>query len=218
MALEYGSKDLLRMEDIRNKSQGDWLKEMSLAKQMAELITQPGKSQARAYAAQEVFGKLSPHAYIFFERAYELGGDNVYAEASIDQIEDADSAFAGIPEANLPATRRRCLETLSKKKRSLKPIPIQSMGKVSLVKGTGPEFSVHIFNTGILEVWKDPKAKLPKLIWTAANEPNFGIGEKSSFFYDDKRHEWTMVDYIDTLDIANLIPLYGKNLPIYSYN
>lgn len=211
MALNYGNKDLMRMEDIRYKSQGDWIKAMSLAKQMAELISLPGKAQARGYAAQALFGPYSPLAYIFFERAYLLGGEGVLAEASVNTVENIDEAYEGILEENLPGSRRE--NKISYNRKNIKPSYIESMGKVSLVKGTGPEFNMHI---GVLEVW-NAGTKLPRLIWTANIEPNFNIGSEHDFILDGKRSNWTMIDYIDTKDIGNLIPLYGKNLIIYNY-
>lgn len=214
MALNYGNKDLMRMNDIRIKSEGNWLKEMSLAKQMAELISLPGKAQARGYAAQSVFGNYSPLAYIFFERAFLLGGEGVLAEASINNIENLDEAFNGILEENLPASRRK--NSICNIRSNPKPSYIESMGKISLIKGTGPEFNIHTYSIGVVEVW-DAGTKLSRLIWTANIEPNFNINDTHNFIIDKKNYTWTMLDYIDTIDIVNLVPLYGKNLMIYNY-
>jgi hypothetical protein len=216
--MEYGSKDRMRMENIRQKASGDWFDALVLAKRMAELIEQPGKAQARGYAAQEVFGSLSPVAYTFFERAYELGGSDVQAEASLNPIGDIDEAYEGISEDKLPASRREDKLYLVGTNKQFKPTPIESMGRVNMVNGSGPQFDSQIYSYGILEVWKDKGAKKPKLIWTANNEPNHGLGEEHNFLYDGKRSKWEMIDYIDTVDMANLVPLYGKNLMIYSYS
>lgn len=216
--MEYGSKDRMRMENIRQKASGDWFDALVLAKRMAELIEQPGKAQARGYAAQEVFGQLSPVAYTFFERAFELGGDNVRPEASLNPIDDVEDAYEGIPEGKLPASRREEKLEFSGDNKQLRPTPIESMGRVNMVNGTGPLFNTLIYDSGILEVWKDSGAKKPKLIWTAANEPNHMLGEEHNFLYEGKRSKWEMIDYIDTVDMANLVPLYGKNLMIYSYS
>lgn len=79
---EFGQKDLVRMQDIQTKSAGDHDKELSLAATQAKIITNPVKAKARAEAAEQVFGSGSDIAEIFHQRAQELGGDYVRAEAS----------------------------------------------------------------------------------------------------------------------------------------
>jgi hypothetical protein len=78
----FGQKDQVRMEDIKMKANGNHEKEISLAITQANLIQDAGKAKARAEAAEEVFGQGSDIAYIFNNRAVELGGSYVQAKAS----------------------------------------------------------------------------------------------------------------------------------------
>lgn len=77
-----GSKDIARMESLMAKAKGDQDKEMQYAGNMAKAITNAGKAQARGEAAEQVFGKASPVAKVFFDRAQELGGSNVKSTPS----------------------------------------------------------------------------------------------------------------------------------------
>jgi hypothetical protein len=76
----YGQKDYVRMVDIKTKAAGDHNKEISLATTQAKIIGDAGKAQARAEAAEQVFGSGSDISQIFHERAVELGGSNVKAK------------------------------------------------------------------------------------------------------------------------------------------
>ena len=78
----YGQKDIVRMEDIRTKSDGDHDKELSLATTQAKIIKNPEKAKARGEAADEIFGQGSDISLIFHNRAQELGGSYVTATAS----------------------------------------------------------------------------------------------------------------------------------------
>lgn len=78
----FGQKDLVRMQDIKTKSAGNHDKELSLAKTQANIIQDAGKAQARAEAAEEVFGSGSDISQIFHDRAVELGGSGVRSKAS----------------------------------------------------------------------------------------------------------------------------------------
>jgi len=78
----YGQKDLVRMSDIKTKAAGDHNKEISLATTQAKIIQDAGKAQARAEAAEEVFGSGSDISQIFHDRAVELGGSGVKSKAS----------------------------------------------------------------------------------------------------------------------------------------
>lgn len=78
----FGQKDLVRMQDIKTKSAGNHEKELSLARTQANIIQDPGKAQARAEAAVEVFGPGSEIFQIFHDRAVELGGSSVRSKAS----------------------------------------------------------------------------------------------------------------------------------------
>lgn len=78
----FGQKDLVRMQDIKTKAAGDHSKEISLATTQAKIIGDAGKAQARAEAAEQVFGAGSDISQIFHDRAVELGGSGVRSKAS----------------------------------------------------------------------------------------------------------------------------------------
>ena len=78
----YGQKDLVRMEDIRTKADGDSEKEIQLASTQARLIGKAPKAAARAEAAEAVFGAGHPVTVIFADRATELAGGSVSGQAS----------------------------------------------------------------------------------------------------------------------------------------
>jgi hypothetical protein len=78
----FGQKDLVRMQDIMTKSDGNHDKEISLATTQANIIKDAGKAKARAEAAEEIFGVASEIAQIFHDRAKELGGSYVTSKAS----------------------------------------------------------------------------------------------------------------------------------------
>ncbi len=78
----FGQKDQVRMLDIKTKSAGNHEKEISLARTQANIIQDPGKAQARAEAAEQVFGAGSDISQIFHDRAVELGGSGVRSKAS----------------------------------------------------------------------------------------------------------------------------------------
>ena len=69
----YGQKDLVRMEDIKTKADGDPEVEIKLATTQAKLINKGPKAAARAEAAEEVFGSDHAVTQIFREKAAELG-------------------------------------------------------------------------------------------------------------------------------------------------
>ena len=78
----FGQKDHVRMLDIKTKAAGDHNKEISLATTQAKIIGDAGKAQARAEAAEQVFGAGSDISQIFHDRAVELGGSGVRSKAS----------------------------------------------------------------------------------------------------------------------------------------
>ncbi|MFA5152664.1 MAG: hypothetical protein WC554_08910 [Clostridia bacterium] len=79
---DFGQKDLIRMQDIKTKADGNHDKEISLATTQANIIQDAGKAKARAEAAEQVFGSGSDIAQIFSDRAIILGGSYVKSVAS----------------------------------------------------------------------------------------------------------------------------------------
>ncbi len=218
---KYGSKDIMRIESILEKSNGDYMKQLLYSYNMACAITEPGKAMARGHAAQEVFGERSAVASVFFERAHDIGGDDVVAVVSVNQWNDTEEGvaaeFEGLSEEELPASRRKILVTKPNKKTKTSFAMIESFGRLNVIKGTGPQFDLHDYGTGILEVWEDSNKK-HKIVFTSNYEPNYSIGSRRSFKHDNKISEWLMVDYIDLEHSVNLAPLYGKSIMIFAYS
>lgn len=218
----YGSKDLMRMESIRDKAPNDFMTQMMYAYNMSCAITEPGKALSRGYAAQEVFGEYSPICAVFFERAYKLGGPSVVPSASEnpwDESEDGiEELYLEIPEKEQPATRRPNPLVLSGEvNRRTSWSALVYLGKLNLIKGSGPNFDLRNYPLGTIEVWKTEDQKY-RIVYTGNLEPNYLIGEERAFKYDGKEVVWKMVDYIESEFVANLAPLYGKSLPIYNYD
>jgi hypothetical protein len=94
---------------------------------------------------------------------------------------------------------------------------IVPMGKINVVKGSGPQFDVHYTKSGTMEMWKTEDGKY-RMIYTGNPEPNYGIGTEKEFKYEDKFVKWVMVDYIEVGNMMNLMPMYGTSLTSYSYN
>jgi len=220
---KYGSKDIDRMESIRDKSHGDYMSQLNYAFNMATAITEPGKAMARGYAAQEVFGDQAALAQVFFERAHDLGGKNVKPTASVNDFDDVDAEYASIPMEERPASLReiqRILKGTVKRKSSVSNLV--SLGKINTIKGTGPQFSLFDYPPGTIEVWEDHtmggNSKKYRLVYTSHYESVYYIDEERNFLYNNVIHKWQMVDYIESEHISNLAPMYGKSIAIFCYD
>lgn len=228
--MKYGTKDLMRITDIRKKSDGDIVQEFKLALAMANSIELPGKAIARGWAAVEVYrnqsgnpDQYSPIAAIFFQKACELAGEDdindIQAMASSntvgDSVEDVEAAYANVPIEKQPASRRtdNYVHGLTKKKTS----NLLSLAKINILKGEGPNFNIFYTKTGTVEIWKNEEDKI-RMIYTGSPEPTGNIGDIREFKFEDKRETWTMVDYTDVYNMLHLMPLYGASLTSFMYN
>lgn len=79
-------KDYKRLEDIKTKSQDDIDKAISLAKSMANKITDRDKCSRRIIAADKVFGVNSQISEIFTQRFNELNPIEIKRGEFIDKI------------------------------------------------------------------------------------------------------------------------------------
>ena len=79
----YGQKDLVRMEDIKVKADGDPEAEIKLASTQAKLINKGPKAAARAEAAEAVFGPDHAVTQIFRDKAAELGASTGQASKGV---------------------------------------------------------------------------------------------------------------------------------------
>jgi hypothetical protein len=227
MIEQYGTKDLMRITDIQKKSNGDLFEAFKLAVRMAGEIEDSGKAMARGYASIAVYKSLySPIAGVFFTRACDLSGENdirnIRALASMNSVGDNDEAieeaFSGISVEKQPASRRP-KETWEKSnilnRRGFSDIV--PLGKINVVKGTGPGFDPKYMKNGIMEVWKNPDEKT-RIIYTGSSIPTSQIDSKKDFKFDGQRETWTMIDYIEVTNMMNLHPLYGASLTAFMYN
>ena len=227
MATQYGTKDLMRLMDIQKKSNGDLIEAFKLAYRMANEIEDPGKALARGWAAIEVYKIIyTPIAGIFFQRACELSGEtsiqNIKVMASMNSVgEDENSieeAFSRIPIEKQPASRRpkeSWEKTIISNKRGYSDIA--SLGKVNVVKVTGPGFNMQYMKNGTMEVWKTPEDKI-RLVYTGNSLPTSSINDQKDFKFEDQRETWIMIDYIEVYNMMNLHPLYGSSITGYMYN
>jgi len=218
----FGTKDIDRMNSIREKSRGDYMKQLMFAYNMSCAITEPGKAMARGYAAQEVFGEQAAIAQIFFERAYDIsGGRDVRPAASENPYsEEVEEEYDNIPLNEQPASRRPEHEVKFWVEGQNPKTPFSHLdyrGKLNVIRGETPDFKLYNYSVGTIEVWKTEEGR-PRLIFTSNYEPNYGIGIKRQFRYDGKVVEWEMVDYIEMEYVGNLAPIYGKSIPVYCYD
>jgi hypothetical protein len=227
MTAQYGTKDLMRIQDIRYKSNGDLIEELKLAIRMANEIEEPGKAMARGYASIAVYNSLySPVAGVFFTRACELSGEtdirNIRTMASMNSVGDdeeaIEAAYSQIPIEKQPASRRPP-ESWEKANVSNRRgfSDIDSLAKINVVKGTGPGFDMKYMKNGTIEVWKTPDEKI-RIVYTGNSLPTSLIGDQKDFKFDGKRETWTMVDYIEIYNMMNLQPLYGASITGFMYN
>lgn len=218
----YGSKDVMRMESIKEKARGDYMNQVMYAYNMACAITEPGKAMARGYSAQEVFGEQSVICQVFFERAFDLsGGREVRPVPSVDPLDTSDEGieaeYEAIPIDEQPASRRpdKLVTTGTKHKNPFSKIV--ALGKINVHKGSGPQFNLRDHPVGTMEMWQTDEGKY-RMIYTTHYDPIYKIGDQRAFKYDDKTTEWKMVDYIEAKHVSNFAPLYGKSVNIYTYD
>jgi hypothetical protein len=209
------------------KTNGDLFEAFKLAVRMAGEIEDPGKAMARGYAAIEVYKSLySPIAGVFFTRACDLSGENdirdIRVMASMNSVEAneeaIEAAFFRIPIEKQPASRRpeetwERIQTSNKRGFS----DILPLAKINIVKATGPGFEIKYMKNGTMEVWKNPEDKL-RLVYTGSCLPTSKIGDQKDFKFEGKRETWTMIDYIEVVNMMNLYPLYGSSLTAFMYN
>ena len=223
----YGTKDVMRIQDIRQKADGNFIEEVKLAFKMANEIELPGKAMARGYAAIQVYqSNYSPIAGIFFTRACELTGEkdirNIDISASMLSVDDneeaIEQAYSRIPIEKQPASRifgypHEKVDIIKKKIY----FDLLSLAKINVVKGSGPNFDSSYQKTGTIEVWKN-STKKPRIIYTGSPIPTALIGDNREFRFEGKREIWAMVDYIEVYNMMNLQPLYGTSILGFMYN
>lgn len=236
-----GTKDIARMESIRDKSKEDPEKELMYARNMAKSITNPGKAQARGEAAEEIFG-AGDISDIFYNRAKELTGGY--------EIESTPSKLPGekpdYSQYEKPASETRGFAKTSSSKfkafnigihRKEDPqevrepvihgggygreLSIASLGKVNLQTGKSIYFNIYdTWDNTTAEIWEVLKNGSIKIIFTSGDKPLAEINDIAYFKNDQTRRflfKAKMLDYALLKDVPALIPLYGKSLSGYTY-
>jgi len=241
-----GSKDIVRIKSLREKSKGDPDKEIQYAENMAKAITKAGKAQARGEAAIFVFQGPNPVSDVFFKRVSELtGGEAIESTASkmpgekpsyrkwkqpasqLISNEQKGGSGGGFSRTNNPhaalgigdygAEVKVLGPNDNKYGRESSILPI---GKVNLMSGNSDHF--NIFDNqdaeSYVEVWKTEKGAF-KIILTSGQPSPINL-------LKDFRHDqsWRsifrnakMVDYTMVKDMPGLIPFYGRSLNGYVY-
>jgi hypothetical protein len=212
-------KDLQRIEDIIKKANGNAAKEVALAQQMVNSITDKQKSLQRFEAAMDLLGKDHDVTKIFAEKAKSLGNSvdlntEVKKEKTLGKLgsEDSDTKSSG------------------RDAQSGRPSPILPIGSVNLASGSCKYFDIYSewgkSNKTTMEVWKimgtvplEKNAKY-KLIFTSGSKPSYKIGSEHQFIHDQTHSNlfWAeMVDWANIGDADLVMKKYGKSISGYVY-
>ena len=240
----YGQKDIVRMESLRDKSNGDPDKEMQYALNMAKSIKNAGKAQARGEGAEEVFGDTRI-ADVFYARSLELAGHSVEAEPSqmpgtkrqtdYSQykkpysklgFEEDMNPYAALGIGSFSAGAQNAPTPQREKKhhgggRWGRGVSILTMATVNLQNGNSKYFNVMSEWKGdsVAEIWQTDAGKY-KVMFTSGKKPLHQIGDTASFMADQSGRylfEGTMIDWTHIDDLPGLVPYYGKSIGGYVY-
>ena len=154
----YEPKDLKRVKDFAKKSGGDFDKEVALARQMANTLTNVNKAIGRAEAAAEVYGGWNEIVQIFYDKAKELGYDGPPPAERLEVLKDHPILGSKLPkEQQYKSTSNR--NPYIGRGRSWQGNAILPLGKVDLRTGECPIFNVYDTwePDSTVEVWVDPK-------------------------------------------------------------
>lgn len=156
----YEPKDLKRVQDFRTKSGGDYQKEIRLAQQMANTLTNVEKAIGRAEAALEVYGEWNEIVNIFFNKAKQLG----YTGTPPGERTVLGSKLPKHLQYKNPRREQDYRRGgVAGRGRHFYGNPILPLGKVDLRTGGSPSFNVYDTwmseenEGGTVEVWRDNK-------------------------------------------------------------
>lgn len=212
LILEFVDKDEKRIRDIVTKSNGNPMKQLQLATNMANSITDKNKAFDRGTAAVHVLGKDSEVATVFFQRARELGYpvDTELAKPAKKKV---------LPGSKLPFDQQYKNKYKQDNYRS-RGRSVLPCGSLNLISGENKYFNVRENGDGTIEVWNSGGGKF-KAVITAGTRPIHEIGERATFVHDQSPSRvlfsGVMVDYITATSMEELIPIYGKSMMCYVY-
>lgn len=152
----YEPKDLKRVKDFAKKSGGDFEKEVALARQMANTLTNMNKAIGRAEAAAEVYGGWNDIVQIFYDKAKELG----YKGPEPGKRLEAGVVLGSKLPKEKQYRRVRDISGSMNRYYRHRGSPVLPLGKVDLRTGKCESFNVYDTWGGsstIVEVWRDNK-------------------------------------------------------------
>jgi len=147
----YEPKDLKRVKDFAKKSGGNFEKEVALARQMANTLSNVNKAIGRAEAAAEVYGEWNDIVQIFYDKAKELGYEGPVPGKRLE---------VGIVLGSKFVKEKQYKNKIRERYRSPRGgNPVLPLGKVDLRTGKCEHFNVYDTwnNEGTVEVWRDNK-------------------------------------------------------------
>jgi hypothetical protein len=150
----YEPKDLKRVKDFAKKSGGDFEKEVALARQMANTLTNMNKAVGRAEAAAEVYGGWNDIVQVFYDKAKELGYNGPVPGK---RLEAGIVLGSKLPKEQQYKSRR---DDYSRGGYRRGGSPILPLGKVDLRTGKCEYFNVYETwgdHPTTVEVWRDNK-------------------------------------------------------------
>jgi len=220
-SINEAMKDISRLESIKKKSGGNPNKAAMYARNMAKSIKDKHKAYARGKAAIEVFGDEGGElARIFFDKAKTLGYD----------IAKSEYQDLKVIEKPMPRTLKKGKDLTEAKKHDGREgsswghgrdgDPILPIGSVNFISGKNKYFNVYeTWPDSVLEIWKTRDGKY-RAVCTAGKGPIYKIGTSNSFIHDqNSRYLFggEMVDWVEVEGMMNLVDLYGKSMPTYTY-
>jgi hypothetical protein len=221
--LNEGAKDVSRIESMQKKSGGNMNKMVQYAQSMAKSIKDKHKALARGKAAIDVLGDAGGEvARIFFDKAKELGMD----------IDPKMYKTLKVVAKPMPRSIMQGKELAKAKKHDGSPSKgnnrfskwggsaILPVGSVNFITGKCKYFNVYeTWDNSTFEIWKTDNGK-HRAICTSGIGPIYSIGSRQDFQHDQtQRYLFSaeMVDWCQVEGMMNLVDLYGKSMPGYTY-
>lgn len=196
-------KDLQRINDIITKANGNEAKEVALATQMVNSITDKQKALQRYEAALEILGKDHPVTVVFADKAISLGHK---IDKDAEPKKKDTYGKLGSEDSKLKAMGREYTDSM----RHLEGAPILPIGSVNLATGSSKYFNIYeTWGTGrnttieVYKVFKGPGIETNeyKFVITSGSGPIYKIGTKVPFAHDQTRRH---IFYGECIDWANI--------------
>lgn len=175
------SKDIMRINDIVKKSDGNESKAVQLATTMATLIKNKQKAIQRYEAALEILGEDHPVTEVFANKAISLGHNIEKVKKEEKEKKDKTRGKLGSEDSSF-------------KKEGRTPYmyrggaPILPIGSTNLATGKCKYFNIYDTwgkaNETTIELYQDMDSGSYKMVFTSGDGPITRIGEKVPFVHD----------------------------------